>query len=188
MQTEKFILNQMKRDKKIYSVCLKVFAVALTVFAIALICSIFMKASIGITIFDIVIMAVIAIQFPTFKRLKNKAGTACDEIERALSTPGFSFPDDYSSVTNSMRKKAVQEPKKLMTSAILILILAVTCAAFPIFIIWIESFDDFIYFGMGAMFGVILFSIVAIVLFILMLMYLKDYRTARKLRQLNSKQ
>ena len=66
MQTEKFILNQMKRDKKIYSVCLKVFAVALTVFAIALICSIFMKASIGITIFDIVIMAVIAIQFPTF--------------------------------------------------------------------------------------------------------------------------
>ena len=104
MQTEKFILNQMKRDKKIYSVCLKVFAVALTVFAIALICSIFMKASIGITIFDIVIMAVIAIQFPTFKRLKNKAGTACDEIERALSTPGFSFPDDYSPGTNSICK------------------------------------------------------------------------------------
>ncbi len=73
-----------------------------------------------------------------------------------------------------MRKKAVQEPKKLMISAILILILAVTCAAFPIFIIWIESFDDFIYFGMGAMFVVILFSIVAVVLFILMLMIMPE--------------
>ena len=41
---------------------------------------------------------------------------------------------------------------------------------------------------MGAMFVVILFSIVAVVLFILMLMYLKDYRTARKLRQLNGEQ
>lgn len=188
MQTEKFILNQMKRDKKIYSVCLKVFAVALIVFAIALICSLFMNANIGITIVDIVIMAVIAIQFPTFKRLKNKAGTACEEIEKALSTPGFSIPDDYSSVTNSMRKKAVQEPKKLMISAILMLVLAVMCAAFPVFIIWIESFDDFMYFGMGAMFGIILFSVVAIVLFILVLMYLKDYRTAKKLQQLISGQ
>lgn len=174
----------MKRDRKIYSVCLKIFAVALIVFAIALICNIFMDANIGITIIDIVIMAVIAIQFPAFKRLKDRAGTACDEMEKALSTPGFSIPEDYSPVTNSMRKKAVQEPKKLMISAILLLVLAVMCAAFPVFIIWIESFDDFMYFNMGAMFAIILLSVVAIVLFILVLMYLKDYRTAKKLQQL----
>ena len=80
MKNERFILQQLQRNNKVYSVCLKIFSVALAVFAIVLVITLFMGAGIAVTAADLAIMAVIALQYPVFRKLHKNTTAACDEI------------------------------------------------------------------------------------------------------------
>ncbi len=181
MKNERFILQQLQRNNKVYSVCLKIFSVALAVFAIVLVITLFMGAGIAVTAADLVIMAVIALQYPVFRKLHKNTTAACDEISRALADPDFSIPDGYSATTRSVRNNTIREPKKIMTAIIMFAFLAVLTGAIPPFFIWIGSLDDFETFNTGMLFVIILFSVITLFLIILILLYSRDYRVAKKL-------
>lgn len=180
MQKERFILQQMQRNTKVYGICLKIFIAALAVFAAVLAVTLFMGAGIAVTTADLVIMAVIALQFPVFRKLHKDTAAACDEMSRALADPDFSIPDGYSAATKSARNKTIREPKKIMTAIIMFAFLAVLTGAIPPFFIWIGSLDDFATFNTGMLIGVILFSVVTLFLVVLIVMYIRDYRIAGK--------
>ena len=88
MQYEEFVLRQLKRNEKIYSVCMKVFLVFMIVFVLALIGILIGGLGIEMTIFDVILMLIIAVEYPTFKKLKDQANFASAEIEAALVTTG----------------------------------------------------------------------------------------------------
>ena len=92
MQYEEFVLRQLKRNEKIYSVCMKVFLVFMIVFVLALIGILIGGLGIEMTIFDVILMLIIAVEYPTFKKLKDQANFASAEIEAALVTTGFPDP------------------------------------------------------------------------------------------------
>ena len=69
MQYEEFVLRQLKRNEKIYSVCMKVFLVFMIVFVLALIGILIGGLGIEMTIFDVILMLIIAVEYPTFKKL-----------------------------------------------------------------------------------------------------------------------
>ena len=71
MQYEEFVLRQLKRNGKIYSVCMKVFLVFMIVFVLALIGILIGGLGIEMTIFDVILMLIIAVEYPTFKNLKD---------------------------------------------------------------------------------------------------------------------
>ena len=73
MQYEEFVLRQLKRNEKIYSVCMKVFLVFMIVFVLALIGILIGGLGIEMTIFDVILMLIIAVEYPTFKKLKDQA-------------------------------------------------------------------------------------------------------------------
>ena len=89
MRYEEFVLRQLKRNEKIYSVCMKVFLVFMIVFVLALIGILIGGLGIEMTIFDVILMLIIAVEYPTFKKLKDQANFASAEIEAALVTTGF---------------------------------------------------------------------------------------------------
>lgn len=180
MQKERFILQQMQRNTKVYSICLKIFIAALAVFAAVLAVTLFMGAGIAVTAADLIIIAVIALQFPVFRKLHNDTAAACDEISRALTDPDFSIPDGYSAATKSARNKTIREPKKIMTAIIMFAFLAVLTGAIPPFFIWIGSLDDFATFNTGMLIVIMIFCVVTLFLIVLILMYIRDYRIARK--------
>ena len=95
------------------------------------------------TIFDVILMLIIAVEYPTFKKLKDQANFASAEIEAALVTTGFRIPEDYTDRTKKIRSKIEQEPKKLMVSAVSIGILALTCFGGMGMILWACSFSGF---------------------------------------------
>ena len=99
MQYEEFVLRQLKRNEKIYSVCMKVFLVFMIVFVLALIGILIGGLGIEMTIFDVILMLIIAVEYPTFKKLKDQANFASAEIEAALVTTGFRIPEDYTDRT-----------------------------------------------------------------------------------------
>ena len=96
MKNERFILQQLQRNNKVYSVCLKIFSVALAVFAIVLVITLFMGAGIAVTAADLVIMAVIALQYPVFRKLHKNTTAACKRYRKkktsyqpsSISSPG----------------------------------------------------------------------------------------------------
>lgn len=183
MQYEEFILRQLKRNSKIYSVCMKVFLAFIIVFGLALAGILIAHLGIEITIFDVLLLLFIAAEYPTFKRLKNQADFAGAEIEEALSTAGFQIPEDYTDRTKKIRSKIELEPKKLVISAILIGVLALTCFAGSGMFLWICSFSGFEDFNAWYAIGIGLFGVLGMILVLLMLLYLKDYSAAKKLQQ-----
>lgn len=188
MQKERFILQQMQRNTKVYGICLKIFIAALAVFAAVLVATLFKGADIAVTAADLIIMAVIALQFPVFRKLHKDTAAACDEISRALADPDFSIPDGYSAATKSARNKTIREPKKIMTAIITFAFLAVLTGAIPPFFIWVGSLDDFATFNTGMLIVIIIFCVVTLFLIVLILMYIRDYRIARKLAAADSMQ
>ena len=68
-----------------------------------------------------------------------------------------------------------------MTAIIMFAFLAVLTGAIPPFFIWIGSLDDFETFNTGMLFVIILFSVITLFLIILILLYIRDYRVAKKL-------
>ena len=167
MQYEEFVLRQLKRNEKIYSVCMKVFLVFMIVFVLALIGILIGGLGIEMTIFDVILILIIAVEYPTFKKLKDQANFASAEIEAALV----------------IRSKIEQEPKKLMISAVSIGILALTCFGGMGMILWACSFSGFEDFNAWYATSVGVFGMIGIILVVLMILYLKDYGAAKKLQQ-----
>lgn len=183
MQYEEFVLRQLKRNAKIYSVCLKIFLAFMIVFTLALIGCLVFHMGIEVTIFDMILMLIIAVEYPTFKRLRSQAEFAGAEIEAALATPGFRIPEDYSDRTKKIRSKIEQDPKKLMVSAIMIGVLALTCFWGSGMLIWVCSFSGFEAFNAWYAVSIGLFSMIGIILVVLMVLYLRDHGAAKKLQQ-----
>ena len=173
MQYEEFVLRQLKRNEKIYSVCMKVFLVFMIVFVLALIGILIGGLGIEMTIFDVILMLIIAVEYPTFKKLKDQANFASAEIEAALVTTGFRIPEDYTDRTKKIRSKIEQEPKKLMISAVSIGILALTCFGGMGMILWACSFSGFEDFNAWYATSVGVFGMIGIILVVLMILYLK---------------
>ena len=180
MQYEEFVLRQLKRNEKIYSVCMKVFLVFMIVFVLALIGILIGGLGIEMTIFDVILMLIIAVEYPTFKKLKDQANFASAEIEAALVTTGFRIPEDYTDRTKKIRSKIEQEP---MISAVSIGILALTCFGGMGMILWACSFSGFEDFNAWYATSVGVFGMIGIILVVLMILYLKDYGAAKKLQQ-----
>lgn len=183
MRYEDFVLRQLKRNAKIYSVCMKVFLAFMILFALVLIGSLVARIGIEITIFDLILMLFIAVEYPMFKRLRSQAEFAGAEIEAALATPGFRIPEDYTDRTKKIRSKIEQDPKKLLVSAVLIGVLALTCFGGSAMFIWICSFSGFETFNGWYAIGIGLFGMIGIILVVLMILYLRDYGAAKKLQQ-----
>ena len=183
MRYEEFVLRQLKRNEKIYSVCMKVFLVFMIVFVLALIGILIGGLGIEMTIFDVILMLIIAVEYPTFKKLKDQANFASAEIEAALVTTGFRIPEDYTDRTKKIRSKIEQEPKKLMISAVSIGILDLTCFGGMGMILWACSFSGFEDFNAWYATTVGVFGMIGIILVVLMILYLKDYGAAKKLQQ-----
>lgn len=183
MRYEDFVLRQLKRNAKIYSVCLKIFLAFMIVFALALIGCLVFHMGIEVTIFDMILMLFIAVEYPMFKRLRSQAEYAGAEIEAALATPGFRIPEDYSDRTKKIRSKIEQDPKKLMVSAIMIGVLALTCFWGSGMLIWVCSFSGFEAFNAWYAVSIGVFGMIGIVLVVLMILYLRDYGAAKKLQQ-----
>ena len=95
MRYEDFVLRQLKRNARVYSVCMKVFLAFMILFTLVLIGCLVSRIGIEITIFDVILMLFIAVEYPSFKRLKEQSEFASAEIEAALATPGFQIPEDY---------------------------------------------------------------------------------------------
>ena len=182
MKNERFILQQLQRNNKVYSVCLKIFSVALAVFAIVLVITLFMGAGIAVTSCrpghnggDST--AVSCFQGSCTKIRQQPAMRSAEH----LPIRTFSIPDGYSATTRSVRNNTIREPKKIMTAIIMFAFLAVLTGAIPPFFIWIGSLDDFETFNTGMLFVIILFSVITLFLIILILLYIRDYRVAKKL-------
>ena len=170
MQYEEFVLRQLKRNEKIYSVCMKVFLVFMIVFVLALIGILIGGLGIEMTIFDVILM--IAVEYPTSKKLKDQANFASAEIEAALVTTGFRIPEDYTDRTKKIRSKIEQEPKKLMISAVSIGILALTCFGGMGMILWACSFSGLEDFNAWYATGVGVFGMIGIIQEVLMILYM----------------
>ncbi len=183
MRYEDFVLRQLKRNARVYSVCMKVFLAFMILFALALIGCLVSRIGIEITIFDVILMLFIAVEYPTFKRLKEQSEFASAEIEAALATPGFQIPEDYTDRTKKIRSKIQQEPKKLMISGILMGVLALTCFGGSGMLIWACSFSGFEAFNAWYAISIGLFGMIGIILVVLMILYLRDYGAAKKLQQ-----
>ena len=180
MRYEDFVLRQLKRNARVYSVCMKVFLAFMILFTLVLIGCLVSRIGIEITIFDVILMLFIAVEYPSFKRLKEQSEFASAEIEAALATPGFQIPEDYTDRTKRIRSKIQQEPKKLMISGILMGVLALTCFGGSGMLIWVCSFS-----GFEAFYAISigLFGMIGIILVVLMILYLRDYGAAKKLQQ-----
>lgn len=183
MHQEEFILRQLKRNNRIYSVCRKVFLVAFIVFAAAFIATFYFGMDQMVKTTDFIIMLVILIQYPILRRSWMKTEQACMEMEAALASPENFSPDGYSSITKAARSKVVCEPKKLLISAVLIAILFAVSAGGVVMIVWINAAMGMQYFSKGSLLGIILFSIVSLLLLILTIQYLKDWSLAKKFRE-----
>lgn len=182
MQREQFLLTQLKRDSKIYTVCLKIFLVFMAIFALAFIGVLIAGLGIEVSIFDGFLFVLIAIEYPIIKQLKGKADYASTEIEKALATPGFQIPDDYSDKTKKIRDKIQQDPQKILISAILIAVLALTCFGESAMLIWACSLSGFEDFNAWYAFAIGIFALIGLMLLFLTLRYLKDYKTAKQLQ------
>ena len=160
MRYEDFVLRQLKRNARVYSVCMKVFLAFMILFALALIGCLVSRIGIEITVFDVILMLFIAVEYPTFKRL-----------------------EDYTDRTKKIRSKIEQEPKKLMISGVLIGVLALTCFGGSGMLIWVCSFSGFEAFNAWYAISIGLFGMIGIILVVLMILYLRDYGAAKKLQQ-----
>ena len=152
-------------------------------FTLVLIGCLVSRIGIEITIFDVILMLFIAVEYPSFKRLKEQSEFASAEIEAALATPGFQIPEDYTDRTKRIRSKIQQEPKKLMISGILMGVLALTCFGGSGMLIWVCSFSGFEAFNAWYAISIGLFGMIGIILVVLMILYLRDYGAAKKLQQ-----
>lgn len=183
MRYEDFVLRQLKRNARVYSVCMKVFLAFMILFTLVLIGCLVSRIGIEITIFDVILMLFIAVEYPSFKWLKEQSEFASAEIEAALATPGFQIPEDYTDRTKRIRSKIQQEPKKLMISGILMGVLALTCFGGSGMLIWVCSFSGFEAFNAWYAISIGLFGMIGIILVVLMILYLRDYGAAKKLQQ-----
>lgn len=100
-----------------------------------------------------------------------------------MVTTGFRIPEDYTDRTKKIRSKIEREPKKLMISAVLIGVLALTCFGGMGMILWACSFSGFEDFNAWYATSVGVFGMIGIILVVLMILYLKDYGAAKKLQQ-----
>ena len=183
MQYEEFVWRQLKRNARICSVSMKVLLAFLILFALVLIGCLAFRIDVEVTIFDVILMLFIVVEYPTFKRLRSQAEYASAEIEAALATPDFRIPEDYTDRTKKTRSKIEQDPKKLMISAILIGVLALTCFGGSGMRIWVCSFSGFEAFNGWHAVSIGLFGMIGLILVVLMILYLGDYGAAKKLQQ-----
>ena len=68
MRYEDFVLRQLKRNARVYSVCMKVFLAFMILFTLVLIGCLVSRIGIEITIFDVILMPVSYTHLDVYKR------------------------------------------------------------------------------------------------------------------------
>lgn len=166
---ETFILKQLRRNAGIYRVCLVVFKIIFACIIVAAILNAFGILSIRLAAHETIIFLTVLFQHASFSRLKTATEKAIVEIEKALATPGFNIPDDYTSETLYARSQTVHDAKSVMVQIIGFGVMGFTLAALGILLVFLDQSTFFL------LFSAILIG-ASIPLFVYMSLYVADYR------------
>lgn len=187
-EAEKFVLEQLKRNALIYSVCRKVFIGVFIAFVLLVLAAIATGRPLTISIGLILMSGFYITTFMGLKGMQTSAEAAANEVQQAIDDPTFNIPEDYSDLTMKGRENAIVTIRSMNQLVIAYGIIAVMLWGFGLLFLFLllSDFDPDAY--MIFVIGLVAMFSMAVPLTYLTVIYFKDLPSQKKFQELYPKE